>query len=130
MTTTNASLATTARVLRTHAARTRVGTHMSVARRYAVLDALIARTNGALITAASYLAGIGADQAFIDRFGSAFGTKASKAYQAKFGCKSRRTGLARRGLRLFDAFAYTANEMPILNEAARSYARTSNLIAA
>lgn len=130
MTTTNASLATTARVLRSRTARIRIGHHMSVARRYAVLDAYVARINGNLITAASYLAGIGASRAFIDRFGSAFGAKVSKAYQARFGRKPTRTALACRGVRFFDAFAYTADELPVLNDAARSYDRTRNLIAA
>lgn len=131
MTTTNASLATTARVLRSRATRTRIGHHMSVARRHAVLDAFIARCNGALITAASYLrSAIGADEMFVDRFGSAFGTKISKGYQAKFGRKSTRTALARRGYRIFDAFAYTAEEIGILDEAARSYDKTRKLIAA
>lgn len=132
MTTTNASLATTARVIRSRTARTRIGNHMSVARRHAVLDAFIARCNGPLvITAASYLRGvIGAGEMFVDRFGSSFGTKVSKGYQAQFGHKSARTALARRGMRIFDAFAYTADEIGILDEAARNYDRTRKLIAA
>lgn len=113
------------------AARIRVGHHMSVARRCAVLDAFCARRNGALITAAAYLRSlVGADEAFVDRFGSAFGTKVSKAYQAAYGHKTEHIGIARRGLRLFNAFAYRATEAHVLDEAARDYDRTRNLIAA
>lgn len=113
------------------AARIRVGHHMSVARRRAVLDALCARSNGALITAAAYLrAVVGADEEFVDRFGSAFGTKASKAYQAAYGQKAERVGIARRGLRLFTVFAYAADEAFVLAAAASSYGRTRALIAA
>lgn len=112
------------------AARVRVGHHMSVARRRAVLDALCARFNGALITAAAYLRGVvGADEEFVDRYGSAFGTKVSKAYQATFGRKPQRFGLARRGLRLFEAFVYSVDEAFVLGEAARSYDRTRALLA-
>ena len=131
MTTTNASLATTARILRNRHARTRIGHHMSVARRHAVLDAYIGRCNGPLTTAAAYLREVlHAGEVFTDRFGSAFGTKVSNGYQAKFGHKSARTALARRGMRLFDAFGYTADEMPVLDEAARGYNRTRKLIVA
>ena len=113
------------------AARVRVGHHMSVARRRAVLDAFCARCNGALITAAAYLRGVvGAGEEFVDRFGSAFGTKVSKAYQAAYGGKPVQFGVARRGLRLFSAFAYTADEAFVLGEAARSYDRTCALISA
>lgn len=113
------------------AARARVGHHMSAARRRAVLDAYCARSNGSLITVAAYLRGVvGADEAFVDRFGSAFGTKASKAYQAAFGRKSVRFGIARRGLRLFRAFAYTPDETFVLDQAAHGYDRTRVLIAA
>lgn len=130
MTTTNASLATTARVLHSRAARARIGHHMSSARRYAVLDALIARTNGGLITAAGYLADVlGANEKFIYSFGSPFGRDVAKKYRAKFDAEPKR-GLTRRGLRLFDGFVYAADEAPILDEAARSYNRTRKLIAA
>lgn len=130
MTTTNASLATTARVLRSRAARARIGNHMSVVRRFAVLDALIARTNGGLITAAGYLADVlGAGEKFVYLYSSPFGRDVAKQYRAKFNAEPKQ-GLTRRGLRLFDGFVYTANEAPILDEAARTYARTRNLIAA
>lgn len=130
MTTTNASLATTARVLHGRAARTRIGNHMSVTRRYAVLDALITRTNGGLITAAGYLADVlGATEKFIYSYSSPFGRDVAKKYRAKFNAEPKQ-GLTRRGLRLFDGFVYTADEVPVLDEAARTYARTRNLIAA
>lgn len=131
MSTTNASLAATARVLHSRHNRARIARHMSVARRHAVLDAYIARCNGPLITAAAYLrTTLGAGEAFVDRYGSAFGTKVSQGYQVKFGRKSTRTALARRGMRLFNAFAYTTDELLVLDEAARSYDRTAAFFAA
>lgn len=130
MTTTNASLATTARVLRSRAARTCIGNHMSVVRRFAILDAYIARTNGGLITVAGYLANaLGANEKFIFSYGSPFGRDVAKRYRAAFNAEPK-TGLTRRGMRLFEGFVYTADEAFILAESARSYSRTRKLIAA
>lgn len=112
------------------AARVRVGNHMSVARRHAVLDAYTTRVNGTLITVASYLAGLGASRVFVDRYSAAFGIKVSKAYQAKFGHKPFRTALAARGMRLFGVFAYTADERQILDQVAGDYDKTRYLLAA
>jgi len=130
---TTTARATTIRIVTsaTRPTRTRASHHMSVTRRHAVIDAYIARVNGGLITAAAYLREVlGAGEAFTDRFGSSFGTKVSKAYQAAIGRKSNRTGLARRGYRIFDAFAYTTGEKRILDQAARGYDKTAPLIAA
>jgi hypothetical protein len=128
MSTTNASIATTARIIRTRAARTRIGHHMSLARRYAVLDALIARTNGAFTTVAEYLANVvGADEKFLYSYSPSFGRFVAKAYRAKFNAEPKQ-GLTRRGLRLFDGFVYAADEMLVLDETARSYGRTADLV--
>jgi len=78
MTTTNASLATVVRILRSRANRVRTGNHMSVARRLAVLDAYVARFNVGRLTAASYLTKVlGMNADFVRRFASGFGKTAT-----------------------------------------------------
>lgn len=61
------------------AARARVGHHMSVQRRTAVLDALVQRTNAGYMTAVEYLTGIGFPEA--ERYASAFGRATAAAYR-------------------------------------------------
>lgn len=114
------------------AARVRVGHHMSVARRHAVLDAHIGRVNAAagVITAAGYLTDVlGASAAFVAAYAPPFGTAVAKAYREQFDAEPRRDGLSRRGLRLFSCFAYRANEAAVLEAGVRSYRRTAELLA-
>jgi len=129
MTTTNASLVTAARILRSRTARVRTGNHMSVARRLAVLDAYVARVNAGRLTAASYLAevlGVNAD--FVCRFASGFGKAATAAHRARTGISPRRDSIARVGRRRFvECFSY---DLCDLAEAARTFVHTRNLIAA
>ena len=120
-----------AAVVRTgRAARVRTGHHMSVARRIAVLDATVDRANAGRVTAAEYLvAELGAGAAFVHSYASPFGREIAKAYRAAFGAEPAKCGLARRGLRLVPVFAYSAEELPVLAEAALAYRRTAELLA-
>ena len=112
------------------AARVRVGHHMSVQRHIAVLDALVERTNAGRITAAEYLAELGADEAFIHSYASPYGRAVAAAYRSAFGAEPVKSGLARRGLRLVPVFAYAADESQVLYEAAWTYKRTAEFLAA
>lgn len=126
MSTTNASLATTARILSSRAARTRVGHHMSVARRYAVLDAYAARFNAGRATAAGYLTEIlGVDAEFVRRFASGFGKAATAAHRTRTGNSPLRNCIARVGRRFVQCASYDLRD---LAEAARTFPRTAALI--
>ncbi len=111
------------------AARLRVGHHMSVQRRIAVLDAVVERANVGRITAAEYLAELGLDEAFINSYASPFGKAAKKAYVAAFGVEPPKSGLARRGMRLVPVFAYAADEADVLYAGAQNYVRTREFLA-
>jgi len=127
MTTTNASLATVVRILRSRANRVRTGSHMSTARRLAVLDAYVARVNAGRLTAASYLTkvlGVNAD--FVRRFASGFGKAATAAHRARTGISPRRDSIARVGRRRFvECFSY---DLCDLAEAARTFVHTAAFI--
>lgn len=114
------------------AARTRyAGTAMSVARRQAVLGALVARINGDRLTAAAYLAdALHADAGFIRSYASKFGEAVATAWRAFYGADPKRDGWAWTGRLLVRVFAYSADEMPILDAAADAYPRTAALLAA
>lgn len=116
------------------ATRARVGHHMSIGRRHAVIDNNARHLNArrGIITAAQYLTdALGADTDFVRRFASPYGGAVRKVYEAEFGAKPPQTGIARVGRRLFDGvYAYTAEHLAILAEAARSYSKTAALIAA
>lgn len=110
------------------AARARVGHHMSVARRHAVLDALCARVNGGRLTAAAYLSGVlGADERFVRSYASPFGRAVAKAWREAHGCEPVRDGLARHGRRLVGCFTY---DEAALAAGATAYRRTAELLAA
>lgn len=110
------------------AARVRVGRFNSVARRRDVLARLVERVNAGRTTAAEYLTGIGADAEFIRRFASPFGREIAKQYRTKFGTEPVKAGLALVHRRLVRVFAYATDELPILDAAARTYARTAALV--
>lgn len=118
-------------VLSGRAARTRVGSHMSVQRRYAVLDALVRRTNAGKVTTAQYLADVvGADADFVRRFAAPYGKAVAKAYRDEYGAEPSKSGLARRGRMLLSCFAYGADDLPVLDKGARTYRRTAELLGA
>lgn len=131
MRTTNRQLASQVRTTTRRSARVRVGNAMSPARRYAVLDALVARVNRDLVTTARYLAEVlHADAEFVRRFAGSFGKIAKAVYLAEFGTEPTRSGIARVGTKLFAAFAYRTAEIAVLDKAAASYPRTAALLAA
>lgn len=92
------------------AARVRVSTFSSPARRADVLRRLVERVNAGRVTTAAYLADVlGADEAFIHSFASPYGRAVAKVYREKFGADPVRSGLAVRGQRLLRVYAYTAD---------------------
>jgi len=112
------------------AARIRVGNHMSVARRQAVLAAVADRHNTGKTTAAQYLADvIGADEAFVHSYASPYGKACAKVYREQFGAEPQRCGLAVRGRRLVAVLAYSEDELPVLAKGAAEYRRTAELLA-
>ncbi|HEY8977709.1 MAG TPA: hypothetical protein VIN75_26075 [Burkholderiaceae bacterium] len=110
------------------AARVRAGTFNSVARRADVLRRLAERVNTGRTTTATYLGTLGADEAFIASYASPYGRAVAKVYREKFGAEPERSGLAVRGRHLLRVFAYSADELPILDAAARAYNRTATLV--
>lgn len=110
------------------AARTRVGTFNSVARRQAVLTAQAARVNAGKTTTADYLRQLGADDAFVTSYSSPYGRTVAKVYRAETGAEPAKNGLAVRGHRLVPVFAYGADDAAILEKAAREYKRTAELV--
>lgn len=130
MVTTNRKLAAQVRSATTRASRTRIGNAMSVSRRHAVLDAFVTRVNAGLVTTAAYLADVvGADSEFVRRYAGSFGKVAKATYIAEFGTEPQRCGIARVGTKLFAAFAYGVDALPVLDKAARTYKRTAELLA-
>src|ERR1700744_3998060 len=95
------------------AARPRIGHHMSPARRRAVLTAHVTRFHATAntVTAANYLASIGADTDTIRRFAAQLGIQIAKAYRTESRVDPAQTGLAVAGLPvrpfLVPTFAYT-----------------------
>jgi hypothetical protein len=113
------------------AARVLVGRFNSPARRAYVLSRVVERVNTGRTTTAAYLADVlGADDAFIHSYASPYGRTVAKIYREKFGAEPVKAGLALRGRKLLRVFAYTADELPILDDAARTYKRTAALIGA
>ena len=111
--------------------RARVGHHMSPARRYAVLDATVARANAGLVTTADYLTDVlGADDEFVRRFSSPFGKSVAKVYREEYGQEPPKNGLARRRTMLLSVFAYGEDELPVLAKGALNYKRTADLLLA
>ena len=111
-------------------ARTRVGSATSVARRYAVLDALVTRHNEGIVTAGQYLTQVlGADADFSARFDSPFGKKIRAAYVALHGENPPKIRLVTEHRRLHHAIGYLLSE-PALAIATNTYDRTATLIGA
>jgi len=112
------------------AARTRVGTFNSPARRAANLAKVAQRVNAGKVTTADYLTGtLHATTDFVTSYASPYGRTVAKVYRAEYGREPERAGLAVRGKRLVPVFAYGEAELPILDKAAREYRRTAELVA-
>jgi len=111
------------------AARTRVGTFNSPARRAANLVKVADRVNTGKVTTADYLRQLGADDAFVTSYASPYGRTVAKVYRSEHGAEPVKSGLAARGRKLVPVFAYSADDATILEKAAREYRRTAELVA-
>lgn len=112
------------------AARVRVGTFNSVARRQAVLQAVADRHNTGKTTAAQYLTDVlGADAEFVHSYASPYGKACAKVFREQYGAEPQRSGLAVRGRRLVAVLAYSEDEVQVLDKGAREYRRTAELLA-
>lgn len=100
-------------------ARVRVGHHMSVVRRAAVLAALVERTNRGYITAAEFLCDLGFPEA--ERFASAFGRATAQAYRKSHGEEPYKGCIAVVRGRIRQVFGYAS--VSDLYAGAYSYAR-------
>lgn len=111
------------------AARVRIGTYNSPARRQAVLAAVAERVNTGQLTAAGYLTEqLRTDADFTRRYSSPFGRAAAAVYRQQYGTDPAKTGLDVRGKRLVRVFAYGAEDTDVLEKAAADYARTAALL--
>jgi hypothetical protein len=87
--------------------------------------AVAAYRNRSVLTAAGYLASIGADAETIRRFASSFGRKVAQAYRAATGSEPTRNGLALVRGQLMRVFAY--GDRALLASVARDYHATAAL---
>lgn len=101
----------------------KVGPTMSVARRRAVLTALVERVNSAarVLTVARFLAEHGASAELIRSYASGVGRAAAKAYRAAVKAEPARSALALVGHHLARVFAYTETDRPLLNAVLADY---------
>lgn len=120
---------TIATAISRRANRTLVGATMSVARRYAVLDAYVARRNTGIVTAGQYLTALTGDAEFSARFDSPFGKHIRRAYIALHDAEPAKIRLVTEHRRLHRAIGYRLGE-PALAVATQTYPRTAALIGA
>lgn len=109
--------------------RTRIGSFNTVTRRYAVLDAYVARRNAGIVTAGQYLKALTSDDGFAAMYDSPFGKAIKKAYKALHGEDPAKIRLVTEHRRLHRAIGYRIDE-PALKIAVASYPRTADLIGA
>jgi hypothetical protein len=105
----------------------KAGRFNTPARRADVLNRLTARVNAHVLTAASFLRGLGADDDTVRRFASQVGKRA-KALAATRGVQPTLTGLAVVGRHLVRCLAYSQSDAEILRQAVTDYPKTSHLI--
>lgn len=90
--------------------------------------AIAAYRNRSVLTAAQYLASLGADSDTIRRYASAFGRKLAQAYRSATGSEPVQSGWAVAHHRLIPVYAYQREDAEILRHAAASYPKTSFLL--
>lgn len=105
------------------------GSLNSVTRRQYNLRLIAQRANAGVLTAASYLRDLGADDETIRRFASQLG-KRVKALAAAKGVQPSLMGLAVVGRHLVRCLAYDIRDVEILRTATAEYQRTAHLIGA
>lgn len=111
------------------AARIRVASTMSLARRTAVLTATVNRVNAGTVTAGQYLTEIlGADPDYAAKYDSPYGRFVRRAFIALHGEEPARIRLALVGTRMHRKVGYRIDE-PALEAAARLYPRTASFVA-
>lgn len=109
--------------------RALVGSALSAARRYAVLNAYVARHNEGIVTAGQYLTALTGDAEFSAKYDSPYGKHVKRAYIAIHGADPARIRLVTEHRRLHRAVGYLLGE-PALAVAVRAYPRTAALIGA
>ena len=94
----------------------------------AIQRAIAAYRNRAVLTAAQYLASLGADSETIRRYASSYGRALAKAYRSATGSEPVQSGWAVAHHRLIPVYAYQREDAEILRQAAVSYPKTSFLL--
>ena len=94
----------------------------------AIQRAIAAYRNRAVLTAAQYLASLGADSNTIRRYASAFGRKLAQAYRSATGSEPVRSGWAVAHHRLIPVYAYGRDQAALLATVARTYKPTAALV--
>ena len=107
--------------------RALVGSTLSTARRYAVLDAYVARHNAGIVTAGQYLTAVTGDAEFSAKYDSPYGKHVKKAYKALHGEDPQKIRLTTEHRRLHRAIGYLIGE-PALALAVTTYPRTAALL--
>lgn len=90
--------------------------------------AIAAYRNRSVLTAARYLASLGADSETIRRYASSFGRKVAQAYRSATGQEPVQSGWAVAHHRLIPVYGYQREDAEILRHAAASYPKTSFLL--
>lgn len=89
--------------------------------------AIAAYRNRSVLTAAQYLASLGADSETIRRYASSFGRKVAQAYRSATGQEPVQSGWAVAHHRLIPVFAYRRDQADLLATVARAYKPTAAL---
>lgn len=89
--------------------------------------AIAAYRNRSVLTAAQYLASLGADSETIRRYASSFGRKVAQAYRSATGQEPVQSGWAVAHHRLIPVYAYGRDQAALLATVARSYKPTAAL---
>ena len=105
------------------------GAFNSVTRRQYNLRLIAQRVNAGVLTAASYLRDLGADDETIRRYASQLGKRVKSMAAAK-GITPALSGLAVVGRHLVRCLAYDIRDIEILRTATAEYQRTAHLIGA
>lgn len=90
--------------------------------------AIAAYRNRSVLTAAQYLASLGADSDTIRRYASAFGRKVAQAYRSATGQEPVQSGWAVARHRLIPVYAYRRDQAELLATVARTYKPTAALV--
>ena len=90
--------------------------------------AIAAYRNRSVLTAAQYLASLGADSDTIRRYASSFGRKVAQAYRSATGSEPVRSGWAVAHHQLIPVYAYGRDQAELLASVARGYHAAAALV--